>query len=130
MAPAPSGNAECMKNGKYLALAAMMFMADNENKFAFTDKNYRTKLEPYLKNKGVYTCPLDKAGTISYSFNSALSGINSSRIKDPSRTVMFYEGKGKVLRTKHQGGRATVAFCDGSVRLVPASAAKSLVWKP
>lgn len=120
---------QCLSNIKQLALGTIMFQADSDDAFKVNNRNWSTKIMPYLRNKELFHCSLDPKGTTSYSFNDKLSGIKGDKVKDPSMTVLAYEGKNGTLNFRHDG-RAAVAFVDGHAKLVNREAAKRLVWKP
>jgi prepilin-type processing-associated H-X9-DG protein len=119
----------CLSNLKQVAMAFLMFCTDNDDVFRMTASNYKGKLMPYCKNGKIFTCPLDKPGTTSYSFNPKLAGISASAVQDPSKTVLAYEGKAGKLSFRHDG-KAAVAYVDGHVRRLDKVQAKSLRWKP
>ena len=119
----------CLSNIKQIALGAMMYLQDYDEKFGFKPAAYKKSLMPYLKNEAVFHCPSDKSGTVSYSFNASLAGRKMAQIGSPARTVMLYEGKDGKLDFRHKGF-ASVAFADGHAKLISATAAKSLRWKP
>jgi len=119
----------CMMNAKQLALGCLMYAADYDDVFKFKATGWTNAIMPYIKNKAILTCPLDKPGTISYSFNTSLIGKNQAVIARPAETVMLYEGKNKKLLFRH-GGKAVVAYADGHVKLVSKDDAKNLIWKP
>lgn len=119
----------CLTNVKQLALGCIMFSADNDDILKLGSGTWAKSIMPYIKNKAVFTCPLDKSGAASYSFNAELTGKNSAVIADPAKTVLLYEGKNKKLDFRHDG-RATVGFADGHVKLVKKEEAKDLKWKP
>jgi len=128
--PDPSNKTSvCMMNIKQLALATMMFNADHDDVFSFKAKDWPNSVMPYIKNKEIFTCPLDKPGTVSYSINTDLLGKHAAVVERPAQTVMIYEGKNRKLLFRHDG-KAVVAFADGHARLISKDEAKNLVWKP
>lgn len=120
---------ECLRNIKQIAIGVLLFTGDNEDRLNFTAVNWLNKVRPYIQEPVAYTCPLDKPGTISYSFNAELAGKSTVSIKNVMRTVLLYEGKNGKLTFRHRG-RACVAFVDGSVKLITPDEAKKLIWKP
>ncbi|HVT11064.1 MAG TPA: hypothetical protein VHE55_02260 [Fimbriimonadaceae bacterium] len=119
----------CLSNIKQLALATIMFASDYDDVLKTTAAKWSTSIYPYTKNKTILTCPEDKPGTVSYSFNGRLANVSMSKIKNPATTVLAYEGKGEKLNFRHEG-RAAVAFADGHAKLITKEQAKTLVWKP
>jgi prepilin-type processing-associated H-X9-DG protein len=121
--------AASMSNLRQIALAAVMFVQDHDDKFTFPPADYRKALQVYTKNVSLFTSPYDKPGTQSYKFNTALYKKSLSVVKNPSRTVMFYEGApGKLLF--RNDGKALIAFADGHVMLITPAEAKKLRWEP
>lgn len=123
----------CMSNLKQIAIAAMMFAQDYNDKFAFQPATFRKALVPYIKNDAVFRCPEHtKGGAVaspSYAMNSYLAGKAPARLKTPARTVLFFEAAAGKMDFRH-GGRACVAYADGHVGLVTPEQAKTLRWKP
>lgn len=119
----------CLSNVKQVSLGLMMFLQDYDEKFALKPVNYKAKIMPYVKNEGIFHCPDDKSGAVSYSFNVNLQGIALAKIKSPAETVMVYEGKGGKLEYRHNGS-ACVGFADGHAKMVNQTGAKKLRWIP
>lgn len=119
----------CISNLKQLALATIMFTADNDDVLKTTAAKWKTSIWPYCKNEGLFTCPEDPKGTLSYSFNSSLANVSMAKIKNPANTVLAYEGSGGKLKFRHND-KAAVAFADGHVKLLTKDQAKTLSWKP
>lgn len=119
----------CLTNVKQLALGCIMYANDYDDILKLKAGTWSDSIMPYIKNKALFTCPLDKPGAASYSFNSALSGKNYAVVASPAQTVMIYEGKNKQLNFRHDG-KATVGFADGHVKLVSKEEARSLRWNP
>ncbi|HWA84457.1 MAG TPA: hypothetical protein VG820_13530 [Fimbriimonadaceae bacterium] len=119
----------CLSNIKQLALATIMFATDNDDVLKTTSAKWANAIYPYTKNKTILTCPEDKPGTVSYSFNVRLANVSMAKIKNPATTVLAYEGSGGKLNFRHDG-RAAVAFADGHAKLITKEQAKTLVWKP
>ena len=119
----------CLSNVKQMSTGAMMLSQDNDETFKLKADSYKKSLMPYIKSEAVFKCPADPSGGVSYSFNSALAGLNYAKIKSPAETVMIYEGKNGKLEFRHDG-RAAVGFADGHAKMVNAEGAKKLRWKP
>jgi prepilin-type processing-associated H-X9-DG protein len=119
----------CLKNAKQLALGIMMFCADNNDKIQMSAGDWAKKIQPYVKDMKIFTCPDDRSGESSYSFNGALTGKSQASIVELANTVLVYEGKNGQLDFRH-GGRAVVALADGHAKLVSKDEATKLLWKP
>ena len=130
---------ESLDRLRKLSLAALMFIQDNDDFFAFGPEYFQEALLPYTKTlrnyivpgTGVeeFTTPPPSSVGERYSFNAHLSGRSSNRMGDTARTVLFYDGKNKQLTFRYNG-RAAVGFLDGHAALVDAEAAKTLLWEP
>jgi prepilin-type processing-associated H-X9-DG protein len=119
----------CLSNVKQICMGALMFLQDNDEKFALQTDGYKAKLMPYIKNEKVFHCPSDKSGAVSYSFNENLQGVSLAAIQHPTETVMIYEGRNGKLVFRHEG-KAAAGFVDGHVKTISEQAAKNLRWKP
>ncbi|MBV6457424.1 MAG: hypothetical protein HONBIEJF_00533 [Fimbriimonadaceae bacterium] len=119
----------CMSNLKQVAVAAIMFAADNNDVLRFNAGNMNKKLLPYLKNDRMFVCPNHSGTTPSYSFNAALAGKSTAMVSKPAETVMFYEGSGGKLDFSRHDGTAIVAYCDGHVKAIKKGNEKTLRWK-
>ncbi len=119
----------CLSNVKQLALGTMMYMQDYDEVFPRRGTSYKQLIMPYIKNQSVFTCPSDKAGTLSYTLNQQLLGVGAAKIGRPAETVLIYEGSQGKLDFKHDG-KAAVAFADGHAKMLDAAAAKTLRWAP
>lgn len=119
----------CLNKLKQLGLAAMQFVQDWDEIFAFNATTYQEKLAPYTRSKDVFFCPDDKSGQVSYNFNARLENISLAGVDSPSETVLIYEGKNQQLEFRHNN-RAAVCFADGHCKLVTPEEAKTLRWKP
>lgn len=120
---------QCMNNMKQLGLAAMQFVQDWDEKFQLKADNFADFLMPYMLNNEILICPAHPNEDVGYSFNAKLQNVTMAQIQDPSKTVLFYEGKNEKLDFRH-GTRTAVAFADGHVSLVSAEDAKTLRWAP
>ena len=82
---------------------------------------------PYVKSRAFFTCPLDRKGTISYTFNSGLAGISLKDVAWTDKTVLIYEGKADKL-DYHHDDRAAIGFVDGHCKLIRPGEATALFW--
>jgi len=129
------GNAQlnsCRSNLKQISLALQMFVQDHNHVFALTSSSLKKELKAYVMADAVYYCPVvsgDDKKEPSYSFNNNLANITEASIKDPSKTIMLYEGTNGELNFRHND-KANVAFADGHVKSIGRKEAESLLWKP
>lgn len=119
----------CLSNLKQVALAAFQFVQDNDEIFALQPATLVEQLAPYARSEKVFHCPDDKSDEVSYSFNPRLENVSLAKFAEPSRTVLFYEGKNGALNFRHQN-RAGVCFADGHCELVTPEQSKNLRWEP
>jgi prepilin-type processing-associated H-X9-DG protein len=124
----PTGS-QSLSNVKQLAVAAVILGHDHEKKFAIPRGKTRETLSSYVNNRDVWRLASDPKGFVAYSFNEALSNVRFVELREPSRTVLIYEGSNKQLNFRHEG-RAAVGFADGSARLISRSDASGLRWTP
>ncbi|BDI30477.1 hypothetical protein CCAX7_25280 [Capsulimonas corticalis] len=105
---------QCLSNLKQLGLGFVQYTQDNDETFPssnFGDNGqysntwgWAGKIYPYVKSRGVYTCPDDSTqsagnrSALSYSWNRALApwqtnptGGNLAGLNSPAKTVMLCE---------------------------------------
>ena len=103
-----------LSNMKQLALGAIMYSADADDRFptkmesALSAKPY---LAPYTKNEAIFLSANPKGGEILG--DARLSGKNSTTVTAPDDAVMFYDGK------PWPRGEAMVSYTDGHARSLP-----------
>ena len=117
----------CLANAKQIATGVMMYVQDYDEIFPPKKGAYSEAIQPYVKNRKIFTCPMDPKGTITYTFNANVLQAPLASIVDPSKTVMLYEGKNMKLDFRHDG-KAVVAYLDGHAKLIGPEEAKSLFW--
>lgn len=118
--------AECIGQIKQLALAFLMRSTDYDDRLPPKADSWKKAVQPYIQDIKILTCPLDRSGTISYSYNHNIAG--KCTVELDLLTVLVYEGSKGKLNFRH-GGKAAVAFVDGSARMVTPEEAKKLKWK-
>lgn len=150
-AQASAQSAACLANMRTLtdAVQQMLDEKDFNDWFLFTNAmarfardNYRRTpnkaktpsrlavvLMHYFKDDSAMYCPDDKGTAESYSFNINLENKPRDAVKDPSNTVMLYEGRDGQLDFRHNG-TAGVVLVDGLGLFVNREQAKKLRWKP
>jgi prepilin-type processing-associated H-X9-DG protein len=117
----------CLSNAKQIGLGVMMYIQDYDEITPRKGIPYTEAVYPYIKNREVFTCPLDPKGTISYTFNNNVAGVSLAAIPKPAQTVMIYEGKNGILNFRHDNG-AIVGFMDGHCKIVHPEETASLIW--
>ncbi len=96
-----------------MAIAMQVYLADSNDVFPPAG-DPRFALRPYLKHWDIWLCP-DTGDP--YAFNLRLRGISAGRVRQPERTIMFYEGRNEQL-TKAANHGPNVAFVDGHARAI------------
>lgn len=119
----------CISNLRQIGLASLMYGQDHDDVYPQMSPSYVEQLEPYTKNRLLFTCPDDEKGRISYTFNANLCGVSPRAIAFPERTVLIYEGSDMHLDYRH-AGEAVVVYADGRATPVDASKANTLLWYP
>jgi prepilin-type processing-associated H-X9-DG protein len=115
-----------MTNMKQLSLGVLMFAQDYDDRYAFAPQYLQEAILPYVKSKELFLVPGSQEA---YSFNANLSDQSIADLKEPSKTVMFYEGADEKPTFRYDG-KAAIGFADGHVVLVSPEDAKNLIWKP
>lgn len=118
-----------LSNVKQLGLATHIFATDHDDKIATTPANWHKSIFPYVKNEAIFRAPGDPKKGDSFNLNPAMANRVISKVKDPAKTVMIYQGRNGTLEF-YGDGRTAVAFCDGSAKLFTPAEAKKLNWKP
>jgi len=119
-----------------IAHATKNFLLDWDNEFGPKDKSMGTidTQENWREEVGLYTpstsfnIPLSLSGEY-FQFNLNLAGKKFADIKQPSKTVMVYDGEKQTLNFRHDGA-AFVLFADGHISLINAKEATRLIWNP
>jgi len=136
----------CQMNMKQLCLGMFQLAQDSDGKFgvknlqALQQPNnqfanlpiFAQAVMPYVKSMQIFRCPADSdkgKDLTSYSFNENLEGVSQNQLMNPAEIVLIYEGKDGKLEFRH-GGKTTIGFADGHVKLVSEAEAKKLLWKP
>lgn len=116
---------QSLSNLKRLAMAALSFSMDTNQKYAFKAEFYKEAISPYLEEQTTSIIP---ATGEPYTFNGHLNGLSSvaTNLPHANRFVMFYEGENETPEFRYNG-RAAIAFADGHVS---PDEAKKLIWKP
>jgi len=130
----------CMNNVKQLSLAVMMYAGDNTNRFP-SATTWCDSIQSYLGGSTKpFQCPGgDQNQRCHYAFNAKLDGLETTRVENPSATVVFLETDGGwnlsggpelMLKSSHHGRMFVVGFADGHVEQVSESRLNQLNWNP
>lgn len=115
---------------KQLGLGVLQFVQDYDLYFSFDDAARERAISPYTKNTSLFTI----AGTKSekWHFNDNLSALPMTQVKEPARTVLFYDGD--APSNDHLNFRfddkTLIGFADGHCKALSKDELKDLVWKP
>jgi len=126
---APSGppTTACQSNMKQLALAALMYCSDYDERFPIADR-WAWALHPYCRNTAIHHCPADEE-EYSYAMNYKLSRQSMAKVRYPAENVLLFEsdlgvpnawdgenypGTSLCDPPRHDGGN-NYAFVDGHV---------------
>lgn len=117
----------CMSNMKQIGLAALMYSADHNDRFPSANHWESEALIDYTKNRELY-CPSAPGHRFGYAMNRAMSGINTTKIKEPAKQLAFFEsaaclpdasGSEQLMpRPGRHRGRNTVVYVDGSAKRI------------
>lgn len=124
----------CQSNLKQVALAAMMYCQDYDERMPIADR-WCGALMPYCRNEAIFTCPADD-DKWSYAMNYKLSRQPLAVVVSPASTYMLFEtepsrkdaydkdtypGASLAAPPRH-GEFNNFAFADGHVKAIAQSA--------
>lgn len=118
-----------VSNMQQVALGMMQYLADWDNTFSLTDATLVTKLMVYVKNRDLFTSPLETGKKVSIHFNRRLQGRSQTSITNPGSVVMLYDGTAEQPLFRY-GGKAIIATADGVARLVTREEYLRYRWSP
>lgn len=126
-----------VSNLKQLALGARMYANDNGDKLPRA-QTWCDDLGTYIPGQKVFKAPNDSSPSrSSYAYNSKLAG--RSVVGLAGDVVLFFEadatwntsgGQDLLLPRPRSGGTYSIAFADGSVRMVNPNVVPTLRWEP
>lgn len=115
-----------LSNMKQLALGAILYATDQDDKLNLSTATLKTKLLPYVKSEALFKAPDGKPMPLV--FNSNLTGKRFSDVRRPAETVMMsLGGKGALV---FKDGRTPIAFVDGHVKYLKPDQISILIWVP
>ena len=113
-----------------LSSGVRRFAEIHNNNYAFAPELVRAAILPILSNFSISDSVWTVSGTNqSWTFNPHLSGKSFDSLKNPTQTVMFYEGQDEKPVFRYDG-KAAIGFAEGGARLVTSDEAKNLIWAP
>ncbi len=124
---------QCLQQMHYLSLALHRYMDDHKGRLPGEDWR-EVVLRCGAKEEWLH-CPAGgAAGHDQYMFNRYLLRADTRAIDDPGQIVLLTEGTTPVggpedISARHDG-RVSVAFLDGTVKLMPASRVLRARWNP
>jgi prepilin-type processing-associated H-X9-DG protein len=129
----------CVNNVKQLNLGVLMYASDNSDKYPSANQ----WCDAIVKQGGfekAFHCPnASQSSRCDYAFNQKLSGLRTTDIQNPARTVLIFEcnggwnlsgGREQVVSHPRHAQRVVVGFADGHVESVSTSRLAQLVWDP
>jgi len=124
--------ATAFSNVRLFTAVCAQSASDNDSQFCFTNATFWKEMEAYFRGlpdnlDDDIRSPLDPPGTISYKFNSSLTGKRVSHIAYPEKTVMIFEGDWKSPPFRYDG-KALIGFVDGHAAFVSPEESKKLIW--
>ncbi len=118
---------ECVSNLKQLALGALMYSQDHNDKLP--PAAWVTAISQYTNNSSILRCPSRPDLQVAYAMNQELLGVALSDIASPAETVLFFEttmaasspvgGWDLVAEGGIHDGGIAVAFADGHAKWLP-----------
>ncbi|MEQ1933040.1 MAG: hypothetical protein ABL962_04060 [Fimbriimonadaceae bacterium] len=126
-----SPHVQCLSNMKQLGTATAIYLADANDRMPLD--NWMSALYPYTKNAAMMNCSelVREDKHFGYAYKFGLSGLDSTLIKTPENTVLYFEtdalAKDLVVnlaartKTRHEG-LSGVSFVDTHAKRLPADA--------
>lgn len=124
-----SASKATVSNVRQVATGVMMYLADQDDTFSLTDKTLVSKLQPYLKNRAIFTSAAHGGTAVAIHFNDRLNGRVRKTLAHPERLIMLYDGANGQPLFRY-GGRASIATADGAARLVTREEYVQYRWTP
>jgi prepilin-type N-terminal cleavage/methylation domain-containing protein/prepilin-type processing-associated H-X9-DG protein len=92
----------CLSNVKQIALSAMMYAQDYDEKFplVYTDVTnvplWQDRLVPYIKNSQIWDCPSQSNRGLysSYGWNEWMANYAMAQVASPADTIMLGDARG------------------------------------
>jgi prepilin-type processing-associated H-X9-DG protein len=127
-APAPRDEGDCLSQVKQLCLSVQLYAEDYDQ--VLPQNNWRQELEPYVKNKNLYTCPVvkEKGDENGYAMNADVVGSSLTGLANPATMPLIFDSNslapsavGSIADMpeppRHPAGN-TMGYVDGHVASV------------
>ena len=137
------GSPHCSNCLKQIGSGVAMYRNDYDGFFPLPG-DWRAALDPYIKNKGIYDCPLvkEQGRHGGYAYNAQLLGVSEMAIVSPDAIPLAFDSfpdRGLVadgprhVVMRHgqgysQGNLANIVFADSHTKAM--STVKHLQWDP
>ena len=80
----------CLSNAKQLSLGVMMYSGDFDDRLPQKDL-WMDQIDPYVRNRDVYRCPVLRQGQFGYAFLDQLSKTKTTDSPSVATQVMIFE---------------------------------------
>lgn len=115
---------------RQLGLGALQLVQDYDLYYAFDDAARERAILPYIRDTSLFVV----AGTTNekWHFNDFLSALSMAQVKEPARTVLFYDGEAPAsdkLNFRFDD-KTLIGFADGHCKALSKDELQYLVWKP
>ena len=130
----------CENNMKQIGLAVIQYEQDFDEKLpinAVTINGFTSywdnEVYTYIKSGGVYKCPDDSSGFLSYAMNDSLPGQNVAIVIAPAGTVMLAEGQSSGFNASPSatlGWNNMAGSNDGGTGTYPGNVINAPNWGP
>ena len=128
----------CQSNLKQLGLAILQYSQDYDERFPDAEKWCEETALYFNRNNRLLACPSEDF-PFGYAMNRNLSKVSRSKIKEPERTVLFFDSTKGTVNANDIGEslprpgrhleRNNFCFVDGHVETLNSEQEKSLIWK-
>ncbi|BCM91549.1 hypothetical protein IAD21_03424 [Abditibacteriota bacterium] len=151
----PKREGSCLANLKQIGLGFIQYTQDYNDKFPFAHATptmgWADALQPYLKSRSVFWCPMTPTLTAPGNdnfYNRRLSGVAASKVSTPSLTILAGDGEANAPTwnlwakspadaatnstspSQRHDGTANYLFADGYVKALKPSSISSTFAAP
>lgn len=79
----------CLSNVKKLVIGHLLYAADHDERFTLVD--WVPAIQPYVKDKSAFRCPLVDKGGSGYAYNRLLAGAVLTEKDQPDKIALTFE---------------------------------------